>query len=108
MERKKAQKQRIKELRTLKEIAETLNSSHDLQQMLEAVLRKLLEVTGLQTGWVFLMEEEPGFTCVADVNLPPALAFEDKQHMRCGSCWCVDKYWGGRLEKAVNIINIPR
>jgi len=108
MEQKREREGRIEELRALKEIAETLNSSHDMKEMLEAVLRKLLEVTGLHTGWVFLMEEEPTYLHVTDVNLPPALSWEDKKPMRCGSCWCVDKYWGGRLQNAVNIINCKR
>lgn len=99
---------RVDELRALKEIAVTLNITNDMQQMLEAVVPKLLEVTGLTTGWIFLMEEEPGYNCVVDQNLPPALSWGDKTPMCTGSCWCVDKYWSGRLHNAVNIINCKR
>jgi signal transduction histidine kinase len=99
---------RVDELRALKEIAETLNSSHDMRHMLDAVLGKLLEVTGLRTGWIFLMDEEPEYSCVADRHLPPALAWGDKTPMCRDSCWCVDKYWNKRLMNAVNIINCKR
>ncbi|WP_221566722.1 GAF domain-containing protein [Alkalihalobacillus sp. TS-13] len=93
---------------TLKVIAETLNQSNDLKEMLQSVLEKLLEVTGLSTGWIFLTGKEPTYTFVADVNLPPALSWEGKKPMCEGGCWCLDKVWDGRLQKAVNIINCKR
>ncbi|MCF6138594.1 histidine kinase [Alkalihalobacillus berkeleyi] len=93
---------------TLKVIAETLNQSNDLRGMLQSVMEKLLEVTGLSTGWIFLTDEEPIYAFVADVNLPPALSWGDKKPMCQGSCWCLDKIWDGRLQKAVNIINCKR
>jgi signal transduction histidine kinase len=99
---------RVDELIALKEIAETLNKLNDMHQMLQVVLRKVLEVTGLKTGWIFLLDEEPEYTCVADENLPPALSWGEKTPMCSGTCWCVDKYWGKRLHKAVNIINCKR
>lgn len=43
--------QRYNELLILKTIAETLNQSSDIDQMLQSTLQKLLEVTGLATGW---------------------------------------------------------
>ncbi|WP_349408420.1 GAF domain-containing sensor histidine kinase [Pseudalkalibacillus sp. SCS-8] len=93
---------------TLKVIAETLNQSNDLREMLQSVLEKLLEVTDLSTGWIFLTNEEPIYAFVADVNLPPALSWDEKKPMCEGSCWCLDKVWDGRLQKAVNIINCKR
>ncbi|WP_408007570.1 GAF domain-containing sensor histidine kinase [Pseudalkalibacillus sp. A8] len=93
---------------TLKVIAETLNQSNDLKEMLQSVLEKLLEVTGLSTGWIFLTSKEPNYTFVADVNLPPALSWDEKKPMCQGGCWCLDKIWDGRLQKAVNIINCKR
>ena len=43
------------DLLTLKVIAETLNRSNDMRKMLQLVLEKLLEVTGLKVGWIFLL-----------------------------------------------------
>ncbi|TLS38226.1 GAF domain-containing sensor histidine kinase [Pseudalkalibacillus caeni] len=99
---------REQELVTLKAIAETLNQSNDLNQMLQSVLEELLSVTGLSTGWIFLAEDRPSFHCTADYNLPPALLINDKKPMCNGGCWCLDKYWDGRLKEAVNIIECKR
>ncbi|MFC0189367.1 GAF domain-containing sensor histidine kinase [Fictibacillus aquaticus] len=96
------------EINTLKVIAETLNQSHELRPMLQSVLEKLLEITKLQTGWIFLVDEEPIYHFVADCHLPPALAIDNKRPMCENSCWCLDKYWDGRLNSAVNIINCKR
>jgi signal transduction histidine kinase len=96
------------ELIALKTIAETLNNSNDMHQMLNAVLKKLLEVTGLTTGWIFLVDEEPEYSCVVDVNLPPALTWGNKTPMCNDTCWCLDRYWDGRLNHAVNIIECKR
>ena len=43
----------FEKLKTLKEIAETLNEGNDLKETLHAVLKKLLRLTGLKTAWLF-------------------------------------------------------
>lgn len=100
----------LHEAELLKQIAETINGTYDMTQLLDVVLTKLLEMTGLQTGWVFLMEDRTSedFRCAVDVRLPPALTVEGKRPMREGSCWCVDRFRDGRLQRAVNIINCKR
>lgn len=100
--------QHEQELLTLKAIAETLNRSTDLKVMLQAVLEELLSVTGLKTGWIFLTDERMEFTCAADSQLPKALSQNNKQLMCSGSCWCLNRYWDGRLKEAVNIIECKR
>ncbi|NOU92728.1 GAF domain-containing protein [Paenibacillus sp. LMG 31456] len=99
---------RMQELITLKTIAETLNQSNDLTLMLDIVLDKLLKLTGLTVGWIFLVDEHMEYECVADRYLPPALLHDDKHPMQCGSCWCLDRYRNGRLNNAVNILNCKR
>ena len=99
---------RIEELVTLKTIAETLNRSNELVPTLQTVLEKLLELTGLKAGWIFLSDMSGQYECVADAGLPPALEIEDKRHMRCGNCWCLDRFWENRLNRAVNILNCKR
>jgi two-component system, NarL family, sensor kinase len=99
---------RIQELKTLKVIAETLNQATDLQEMLQSVLEELLKVTGLTTGWIFLIEENRTFTLEADSNLPPALKWQEKRPMCEGGCWCVNRFSDGRLHEAVNIIECKR
>jgi two-component system, NarL family, sensor kinase len=99
---------RIQELVTLKTIAETLNQSNELSPMLDTVLEKLLDLTGLSAGWIFLTDGPPEYVCVADHRLPPGLLHDNKRPMSCGSCWCMDRYWDGRLKNAVNILNCKR
>ncbi|BBH22859.1 histidine kinase [Paenibacillus baekrokdamisoli] len=99
---------RVKELFTLKTIAETLNQSNDLPVMLNTVLEKLLELTGLSAGWVYIIDGYLQYECVADYNLPPGLLHKDKLPMRCESCWCMDRYWDRRLNNAVNILHCKR
>ncbi|MGN7411321.1 GAF domain-containing sensor histidine kinase [Paenibacillus sp. SAF-068] len=98
----------MQEMVTLKTIAETLNTSNDLNFMLDTVVGKLLELTGLTAGWMFLINERGDYTCVSDYNLPPALLRKGKEPMRTGTCWCVNRFKDGRLNHAVNIINCKR
>ncbi|HET6872909.1 MAG TPA: GAF domain-containing protein, partial [Sporolactobacillaceae bacterium] len=96
------------DLYTLKVIAETLNKSNDLKVVLQHVLEKLLEVTGLQTGWLFLTGERPEYVFVASHGLPPALSWENKRPMCQGTCFCLNNLWEGQLNQPVNIINCKR
>lgn len=99
---------RIYELQTLKTIAETLNKVNDLEEMLHAVLKELIHVTGLECGWIFFVDKKGAYSLVADYELPPALTRENKKPMCEGGCWCLDRYKDGRLARAVNIIECKR
>lgn len=100
--------QHYNELLILKTIAETLNQGSDVDQMLQSTLQKLLEVTDLKTGWIFLMGDKQSYCTVADYNLPPALTKEDKKPIRCGECLCLKLFWKGDIKHAVNIIECQR
>ncbi|PFK42184.1 histidine kinase [Bacillus cereus] len=99
---------RISELAILKEIAETLNTSNDTYHVLQAVLEKLLHVTGLTTGWIFLADANGRYTKLIDYHLPAALTFQNKRPMCEGECWCLRRFVEGKLERAVNIIECKR
>ncbi|ANB57759.1 GAF domain protein [Anoxybacillus sp. B7M1] len=99
---------RVQALQTMKTIAETLNEANDLQEMLPTVLRQLIDVTGLECGWIFWVEEDGTYTLMADYELPPALMRENKKPMCEGICWCLERYQDGRLKNAVNIIECKR
>ncbi|MCP3031588.1 GAF domain-containing sensor histidine kinase [Halobacillus sp. A1] len=98
----------MEKMQILKVIAETLNGSNDLKDMLQTVLEKLLELTRLETGWIFLVDEKPNYTFVADHRLPPALIINDKAPMCGGDCSCLNRYWSGRLKEPINIIECKR
>ncbi|MFL6559012.1 MAG: GAF domain-containing sensor histidine kinase, partial [Bacillus sp. (in: firmicutes)] len=97
-----------KDIGILKEIAELLNEGTDTNDVLSGVLKRLLQVTGLQTGWIFLMDEHGTHHLAADEALPPALENNDKQSMCQGGCWCVNKYNNKKLTKATNIMECKR
>ena len=93
---------RVQELITLKTIAETMNQSNDMTLMgPNTVLEKLLELTACSEAGSSSRRSRGVPTCVADLHLPPGLLHEDKEPMRCGTCWCLDRFWSGRLNKAV-------
>lgn len=98
----------LTELQILKEIAELLNRGTDIYAVLEEVLKKLLHVTGLQTGWIFLIDQSGRIELAAKENLPPALSEQAYKPMSRGSCWCLNRYNNGRLDKATNIIECKR
>ncbi len=99
---------RANELLALKEIAEMLNTTNEMDPMLNDVLNKLLQVTGFTTGWIFLLDDCAGSSCTAFQNLPPALA-NDNYALMCGeNCACIDSYRQYKLDHAVNIIECRR
>jgi two-component system NarL family sensor kinase len=102
------EKNHLLELQLLKEIAETLNQGTDIYNVLSEVLKKLLHVTGLQTGWIFLIDETGNYQLAARENLPPALTYHQSERMCSGDCWCINRYTNGRLDKATNIIECRR
>ncbi|MCM3584483.1 GAF domain-containing sensor histidine kinase [Mesobacillus maritimus] len=97
-----------KKLVILKEIAELLNEGTEMDQVLKEVLKKLLHVTGLKTGWIFLIDGNGKYQMVAYEALPPALAQKNFRRMCEGDCWCVNRYRNQKLKKATNIIECQR
>lgn len=71
-------KTRMEKLKTLKTIAETLNQGHDIKATLDEVLKELLSLTNLQSGWIFLIEEDGSYTLAADAYLPPGFKPQGK------------------------------
>ena len=84
----------VNSLTTLNKIAETLNRSADVASALDSALADLVDLMGLETGWVFLKDPAAksqwfgrGFTLAADYNLPPAMA-RSKAAAWKGGCDC--------------------
>ncbi|AZB42024.1 GAF domain-containing protein [Bacillus sp. FJAT-42376] len=100
---------RMKELGALKVIAEKLNEGSELQKLLPDVLKELVQLIEMKSGWIYLVNEEGEKFLAADYSLPDALLFDDKRVM-CGgkSCWCLDRFSDGRLKKAANILSCKR
>lgn len=93
---------RNRELSILNTIAQALNRSVDLDQALHVALALVAELLDLQTGWVWLLDEETAESYLAAAqNLPPGLA-NNPQAME-GSCYCLRTFKAGDMEGAANV-----
>ncbi len=66
----------INTLSTLNHISETLNRAVDVRSVLDDALAQLVQLMGLETGWIMLKDDlQPGerYILAAHHNLPPAL-----------------------------------
>jgi two-component system NarL family sensor kinase len=95
-------RRRTRELEILNAIADALNRPVDLGDSLRIALAKVAELFDLETGWVFLLDQETGHPYLAaSQNLPPALAEAPKR--MTGSCYCLDTFRAGDLNGAANV-----
>lgn len=104
----------INSLTTLNRIAETLNRSVDVVGALSSALADLVDLMGLETGWVFLKDPAAksqwfgrGFTLAADYNLPPAMG-RGKAGPWKGGCDCQAFCTRGTLTDAYNEVRCTR
>lgn len=92
------------ELSVLNQIAQALNAELDVQRALRTTLGLVVRLMDLQTGWVWLTDDDGSNARLAvHQNLPPALA--DHPHRMKGTTWCtcIDDYESGELSGAANI-----
>jgi two-component system NarL family sensor kinase len=90
-----------RELAVLYEIAGYLNRQIDVHDALHEVLRRVTELLGLRTGWVWLLDEHNETYLAAARNLPPYLA--DHPERLTGSCLCLGTFLSGTMEQASNV-----
>ncbi len=97
---------RIAELTTLNALAQTLNRALDVREAIETALPHIVELMGLQTGWVFLRDETSAFRLAARHELPPAITYPGPAWT--DECSCQELCLQGKLSKAVNIVRCSR
>ncbi len=90
-----------RELAVLYAIAGHLNRKVDVHEALQEVLAQVTRLLGLQTGWVWLLDEQGSPYLAASQALPPYLA--DHPERMTGFCLCLDTFVNGDLEGAANI-----
>src|SRR5947207_15763018 len=90
-----------RDLAILYAIAGHLNRKIDVHEALQEVLAQVTKLLGLQTGWVWLLDEQDRPYLAAAQSLPPYLA--DHPQRMTGSCLCLDTFLQGDLEGAANI-----
>lgn len=97
---------RSRELSILHSIAAALNRTVDMEQALGTALAQVAELLGLETGWIWLLNERTGKSYLgAAQNLPPALT--KNPHRMEGRCYCLDTYRAGDMDGAANV-NVVR
>ncbi|HLX56586.1 MAG TPA: GAF domain-containing sensor histidine kinase [Ktedonobacteraceae bacterium] len=82
-------------------IAGHLNRKIDVHEALQEVLLHVTRLLGLQTGWVWLLDEHEKPYLAARQSLPPYLA--NYPERMTGSCLCLDTFLQGDLAGAANI-----
>src|SRR5947199_2440117 len=90
-----------RELAVLYTIAGHLNRKIDVHEALQEVLAQVTNLLGLQTGWVWLLDQQGEPYLAAAQALPPYLADHPKR--MTGYCLCLDTFLEGCLEVAANI-----
>ena len=78
-------------VRLLKEIAEFINEETEIETMLSGALRKFLQGTNFETGWIFFIADNGKQQLIVSENLPEALAQNGCSQLKNGGCWCVSK-----------------
>src|SRR5829696_659280 len=90
------------DLEILNALARELSHSLELERVLETALRTVAELLGLDTGWVWLMEEGSRTPRLAATrNLPPGLI--EHADLMLGECYCLTTYEAGDLRGAANV-----
>lgn len=89
------------ELSTLTALAQALSGPVDLAESLEAALATVADVLGLETGWVWLLDESNAPRLAAARALPPAL--RDHPDAMHGDCYCLKTFRAGDLRGAANV-----
>jgi len=90
-----------RELAVLYTIAGHLNRKVDVHEALQEVLAQVTKLLGMQTGWVWLLDEQGEPYLAAAQSLPPYLA--DHPERMTGYCLCLDTFLEGCLEGGANI-----
>ncbi len=103
-----------KDLAVLNRISEALNREAEVAGALNSALTHLVNLMGLETGWITLANRSPldqagieSFSLGAHCNLPPGLApdnAEDWSH----SCTCQDLMRDGKLTEAYAEVSCSR
>ncbi|MDX1992910.1 MAG: GAF domain-containing sensor histidine kinase [bacterium] len=92
------------ELSVINAIAEALHREVDLARVLERTLALTTDLFDLQTGWVWLYEDNPDVPVLAAVrNLPPVIENNPDVMDPEDWCTCLDTYLSGDMTGAANV-----
>ena len=104
----------LEQLNNLNRITDTLNRVVDIPDALETTLTRLVDLMGLEAGWIFLYDPDSqnqwagrGYVLAAQYNLPPAMA-TGKPTAWKGGCDCQTMCDKDQLQRAVNEVRCSR
>jgi sigma-B regulation protein RsbU (phosphoserine phosphatase) len=104
----------IRNLTTVNQIIESLNQATDVRQALDVALTRLIDLMGLETGWIFLKDPESqnrwagkGYVLAAHHNLPEAMK-PNRARAWKGGCECQTQCANGHLQAAYNEVRCSR
>lgn len=90
------------ELTTLTRLAQALSHPANLPDSLDAALATVAEALGLETGWVWLLDDDSDEPRLAAARaLPPAL--QGRPEAMRGDCYCLKTFRSGDLRGAANV-----
>jgi DNA-binding CsgD family transcriptional regulator/GAF domain-containing protein len=92
-------------LQILNAIAKALNGAVKLQSILDIALTKTVELLGLRTGWIWLVNVDSQSVYLAAAHQLPAALAQHPERLS-GWCYCIDKYLASNMDEAVNISDI--
>jgi two-component system NarL family sensor kinase len=93
---------RNRDLSILNTIAEALNREVDLRQALRTALGQVAELLALQSGWIWLLDEETGSPYLAAAQSLPS-GLKDYPERMAGTCYCLDTFIDGDMRGAANV-----
>ena len=95
-------------LRVLKEVAEALNSASTEQQAAGEALKRMADLLGVATGWLWLRDPASSrFYNAAVQSLPPYL--QEPVRMTGRSCWCLELFQSGQLTaRNIDVVGCSR
>jgi len=76
--------------------------------MLDSTLALILQLLDLNTGWIFLVDDQGHFTLAAAHGLPPALEATGRAALRWTPCRCQQLVLNGQLANPANILDCER
>lgn len=90
------------ELTTLTALAQALSQPVSLEVSLDAALGTVAEFLGLETGWVWLLDEGSDEPRLAAARSLPAVLRNHPEAMH-GDCYCLSTFRAGDLRGAANV-----
>ena len=93
---------RTSDLATLTVLAQALSRPGGLAESLDAALATVAEALGLETGWVWLLEEGSDEPRLAAARALPPVLRAHPEAMR-GDCYCLQTFRAGDLRGAANV-----